>query len=274
MAGKFFIPRLEDGKPFDFPTRPEDHIINLLPDSDFYDSNTFMCVGKDKSLIQIQCFCATFYPMYTHRPGVFMRVLDSTGKELAVFKEQFTTKDLVQDGPSFRLPGFNFQWKEGKGYEIVVDHASCPAKGTISVAALEGGGVKFGEDGKIGLNADKTQFAQFFYFVPRGVTTAALTINKSEFKFDGYAFGCHFVQNVKPHHLALNWQYIKFHSDEFTINSTMLHAPKALHGDNVFHGTVVYKEKLLAVTIDNQVINHSKQYDKASGYDIPTDVEF
>jgi hypothetical protein len=81
---------------------------------------------------------------------------------------------------------------------------------------------------------------------------------------DANGFVSHFVQNMKPHKAALKWSMMKFHADELSLVSDLLLTPKQYGKEEVSHGIFVYKNKLTAVTVDNNITYPTTQYDKGT----------
>lgn len=67
---------------------------------------------------------------------------------------------------------------------------------------------------------------RLFFTIPRAAVTGKLKVDGTEVNIDGYGFCSHFAQNIRAHHVALRWQLMKFHSENFTINQNLLVTPK------------------------------------------------
>jgi len=253
----------------------KDTEINLTDDSDLYDSTSFVITQKDSSLIFIQAILANLRPMYTHQPGVHIKYVDPTGKA-TFFSHKYETKHLVTEDNSISIGGFNFTRNpEDNSYHIKIEDKECKdIKGELILASNEGGGVKFGDDGKTAFLEDRSAYSAMFYTIPRATVTGTLKVKGAEVTVDGYGFVSHFVQNMKPHKAALRWSMMKFHSEEVTLDSDLLLTPRQYNKEKISHGIFVWKNKLTAVTIENDISYPTTEYDRATGYDAPTSCEY
>jgi hypothetical protein len=253
----------------------KDTQIFLGDDSDLYDSTSFVITQKDSSLIFIQAILANLRPMYTHQPGIHIKYVDPSGRA-TVFSHKYETKHLLTEDSVISIGGFKFTRNPDKNsYHIEIDDKECKdIKGELFVESNEGGGVKFGDDGKTAFTEDRTAYSSMFYTIPRATVTGTLRVKGQEVTVDGYGFVSHFIQNMKPHRAAIRWSMMKFHSDEVTLDSDLLLTPRQYNKEKISHGIFVYKNKLTAVTVDNDIVYPTTEYDKATGYDAPTSCEY
>jgi len=138
----------------------------------------------------------------------------------------------------------------------------------------EGAPFKYGEDGKISFNPEKTKFAALYYGAPRAIVTGKLLIKGKEVIIDGWGFITHYRQNMKPHLVAVKWHHCKFHSEDVSLIMSYVMVPKSHGKATVTHGSFIYKDKVTAITLENEIIVPSSQYDKDTYYEFPTKVEF
>ncbi|KAL6056224.1 putative cell survival pathways protein [Balamuthia mandrillaris] len=256
-----------------FPVTEGDVATVLAEDSDYFDSTSFVITCKDGALIFLQFVLANLKPMYTHQIGVHIKYVDPAGK-CTVYSNKYDKKSfsLTDDNTTIHIGGFKIiRQASENGYTIEVDDKQCKKiKGELHVASNEGGGVKFGDDGKTSFSEDRSEFSAMFYTIPRATVTGTLVVDGQEVTVDAHGFVSHFTQNMKPHRVALKWSLMKFHSDDITLNQNLLLTPKHYNKTVVSHGICVLDNKLLAVTMDNDIVYPTSEYDKDTGYNVPT----
>jgi len=264
-AGDDFIRRVEES----------DLQIVLRDDADLYDSTSFVITGKDNSLIFIQAIVANMRPMYTNQVGIHIKYVNPAGKA-TFFSHKYGDKQWSFDETTITIGGFKIvRNPEANAYHITVDDSECKhIKGELIVQSSEGGGVKFNDDGKTAFAEDRSLYSSMFYAIPRATITGALTVKGEKVEVDAYGFVSHFVQNMKPHKAGLKWSMMKFHAEELSLVSDLLLTPKQYGKEEVSHGLFVHKNKLTAVTVDNSITYPTTQYDKDTGYEMPTSAEY
>jgi len=192
--------------------------------------------------------------------------------------EKFETKNLTlsDERATIQISGVTFKRDASKNAYIITidDKALKDIKGEITLVGCEGGSYKYGEDGKIGFTADKSKFAALYYATPRATVTGKLLVKGKDVIIDGWGFVTHYRQNLKPHLVAVKWHHCKFHSDEVSLILSHLMVPKSHGKAKVFQGSFVYKNKITAITLENDIIVATSQYDKETYYEYPTRVEF
>jgi len=244
---------------------------------DWFTSTSFITVCKDGGLVFFQCMLANLKPMYTHQPGVHVKYVYPDGK-IVHFSHKFETKNLeLSDGnTSITISGFKVKRLADKNsYHVNFDEKECKQiRGELHFNGEGIDSVKFGDDGKVGFVADKSEFESLFFTIPRAAVTGKIVVDGKDVNIDGYGFCSHFCQNMKAHRVALRWQLMKFHSTEMTINQNLLITPKQYGKVRVSNGMLVYKGKLTAVTMENDIVYPKTQYDKETGYDVPVQAEY
>ncbi len=179
------------------------------------------------------------------------------------------------DNTSFTIGGFSVKRDASTNrYRLVMDDKDCSIKGELEFASEGRDGIKFGDDGKVAFNEERTDYEQLVFTIPRAAVTGNVIVAGKAHSIDGWGFASHFRQNMKAHKVALRWQLMKFHSPEATLNQNLLVTPKAQGKARVSNGMFVYKGKLCAVTMDNDIVYPTTQYDKETGYDAPTQADF
>jgi hypothetical protein len=249
--------------------------IVLRDDTDLYDSTSFVITGKDNSLIFIQAIMANMRPMYSHQVGIHIKYVNPAGKA-TFFSQKYDNSKWSFEDNVITIGGFKIvRNPQANSYHITVDDKDCKQiKGELQVESNEGGGVKFGDDGKTAFTEDRSAYSSMFYAIPRATITGELTVKGEKVAVDAFGFVSHFVQNMKPHKAGLKWSMMKFHSEELSLVSDLLLTPKQYGKEQVSHGLFVFKNKLTAVTVDNKITYPTTQYDRDTGYDAPTSAEY
>jgi len=276
MAAPIFAPSPKDN----FHRQPnEDDLAWRLDDHpDWFNSTSFITVCKDGGLLFFSTMLANVKPMYTHQPGVHVKYTPPPpdGKNTH-FSQKYDTKNLSlgEGATSFTIGGFQIKRDiPSNSYHIIMDDSSCPIKGELDFLSEGLQGVKFGDDGKVAFNAERTDFEQLFFTIPRANVKGKINVSGKPVVIDGWGFVSHFRQNMKAHKVALRWQLMKFHSDEVTLNQNLLVTPKQYGKARVSNGMFVFKGKLCAVTMDNDITYPTATYDRDTGYDMPTQTEY
>jgi hypothetical protein len=275
------LPSFPDPRANDFYRHPteEDLAWRLDDHPDWFNSTSFITVCKDGGLLFISTLLANLKPMYTHQPGVHVKYVPpppATGKNVH-FSQKFDTKSLVLSpgNTSFSIGGIVVTRDvPTNSYKIILGDKDCPIKGELTFAANGQTGIKYGEDGKVAFAADRSEYEQLFFTIPRAEAKGAITVEGKPVAIDGYGFVSHYRQNMKAHKVALRWQLIKFHSDSVTLNQNLLVTPRTWNMQRVSNGMFVHEGKLRAVTMDNDIRYPTTKYDDDTGYDAPTAAEF
>jgi hypothetical protein len=268
-----FFPK--DGEDYVRKVEESDLQIIMREDADLYDSTSFVITCKDNSLIFIQAILANLRPMYSNQVGIHIKYVNPSGK-FTDFSHKYGDKQWSFEDGKITIGGFQFvRNAEANSYHITIKDSECKhIEGELFVESNEGGGVKFGDDGKTAFSEDRSVYSSMFYAIPRATVTGRLIVKGETINVEANAFVSHFVQNMKPHRAALKWSMMKFHADELSLISDLLLTPKNYGKQEVSHGIFVYKNKLTAVTVDNNITYPSTQYDKETGYEAPTTAEY
>jgi len=274
MASPIFCPTPKD----DFYRNPnEDDVAWRLDDHpDWFNSTSLITVCKDGSLLFFAAMLANLKPMYTHQPGVHVKYVPIEGKNTH-FSQKFDTKSLrlSNNNTSFSIGGFEItRDAAANSYRLVMNDNDSPIKGEVTFTSEGRPGIKFGDDGKVSFNPERTDYEQLYFTIPRAIVKGQIAVNGKPFNIDGWGFASHYRQNMKPHKVALRWQLMKFHSEEVTLNQNLLVTPKQYGMARVSNGMFIFRGKVCAVTMDNDIVYPTSSYDKETGYDAPTSADF
>lgn len=81
------------------------------------------------------------------------------------------------------------------------------------------------------------------------------------------------IQGMKPHHAAAKWNFLNFHSENYSAIQMEFTTPKSYAATKVNVGILVKHDKVLSVSVNNQ-INHQESEIDEVGWPIPKKIEF
>jgi hypothetical protein len=224
----------------------------------------------------VTAWLANVKPIYSHQPGVYVKYAPPVGRNV-VFTRRFDKKALLlQPGnTSFSIAGIDVRRDvANNSYKVTLAAKECPIKGELSFSAEGLEGVKYGDDGKVSFNAERTDYEQHFCAIPRAVVKGAITVDGLPMQIQGYGVVTHYRQHMKPHKVALRWHFMKFHSDTVTLNLDVLVTAQQWNMTRVSHGIFVLDGRLKAVTMENDIRYPFTKRDVDTACDIPTAAEF
>lgn len=182
---------------------------------------------------------------------------------------------------NFRIEGNNF-YADGVSLEIQ-DGDTYVLKSTVNqetqvdfTVKRVTDGVIFGDDGMSFYGEDPEQpwGSMRHLFWPRCRVNGTVKTPTKEYTFeDGLSMFVMALQGMKPHHAAKSWNFINFHSDNYSAITMEFTTPKSYANTRVNIGIVANDEKVLYATINNQVVHLDPQVDEI-GWPVPKGIEF
>lgn len=129
---------------------------------------------------------------------------------------------------------------------------------------------KVGE-GKTYLGGDKASAAGFVShkFWPRAESKGTFIINQQIYEIEGDGMFIHAIQGMQPQLIASNWNFCNFHSKEASIGMMQFQTTKQYGSVNINQGSLVLNDKLMCVSVDNNVELLDLEKDSETEYDIP-----
>ncbi|RKP11046.1 oxidative stress survival, Svf1-like protein [Thamnocephalis sphaerospora] len=101
---------------------------------------------------------------------------------------------------------------------------------------------------------------------PRNVCSGTAYVDGKEYSLKGHGTFIHAFSGMKPHLVASKWHMATFHSPRAAVNLIQFQTPPRHGSINVIQGSLVLDNKLLAVTVDNDVDVLDSELDPHTGY--------
>ncbi|AET37555.1 Svf1p Ecym_1320 [Eremothecium cymbalariae DBVPG len=179
---------------------------------------------------------------------------------------------------NFRIDGTNF-YANNLSLELSSDGTSFHLKSSVCtdsivdlVATRLTSGVKVGEDPTTYYGEDeKSPWGTMRHvFWPRNSVNGTITLKGGvavSFK-ENYSMLAMAMQGMKPHHAARSWNFLNFHSEEYSVILMEFTTPKSYENTEVSIGILCDKNSVLAVTVDNKVEHLDASVDSV-GWPVP-----
>jgi hypothetical protein len=135
-------------------------------------------------------------------------------------------------------------------------------------------GFKVGE-GKTYLGGDKATAAGIVShkFWPRAIAKGTFIVDQKIHEIEGDGMFIHAIQGMQPHLIASNWNFVNFHSNEASIGMMQFQTTKQYGSVNINQGSLVLNDKLICVSIENDVELLDLKKDEDTDYDIPQKIK-
>ncbi|KAI8971667.1 oxidative stress survival, Svf1-like protein [Mycotypha africana] len=136
-------------------------------------------------------------------------------------------------------------------------------------------GFKVGE-GKTYLGGDDQKSAAGIVshkFWPRCNAKGTVIIDKELHDIDAYGMFIHAIQGMQPQLIASKWNFINFQSEKAALSMMQFLTTKQYGSVEVNQGSIVVNDKLISVSVENNVELMNLVKDDDTEYDIPQDVK-
>ncbi|KAI8974711.1 oxidative stress survival, Svf1-like protein [Pilobolus umbonatus] len=157
-------------------------------------------------------------------------------------------------------------------FKIVITHPELTVD--LTVARVDKG-FKVGE-GKTYLGGqDQTTAAGIVShkFWPRCRATGTMIVDKVYFDIEAHGMFIHAIQGMQPQLCASHWNFVNFQGDKASLGMMQFTTTKQYGSVNVNQGSIVVDDKLVSVSVDNQVELMDLEKDKQTGFMIPKKVK-
>jgi hypothetical protein len=183
-----------------------------------------------------------------------------------------TKFELSSDKRSVKTDFFNIQLDaEQKQFKINITHPELVV--SLDFDRIDQG-FKVGE-GRTYLGGDKSSAAGFVShkFWPRCIAKGTFIVNQEIHEVQGDGMFIHAIQGMQPQLIASNWNFVNFHSKEASIAMMQFQTTKQYGSVNINQGSLVLNDKLICVSVENQVELLNLKKDEETEYDIPETVK-
>jgi hypothetical protein len=110
-------------------------------------------------------------------------------------------------------------------------------------------------------------------FWPRCSAKGTLILDKELYEIDAHCMFIHAIQGMQPQLIASKWNFIDFQAEDAALSIMQFTTTKQYGGVDVNQGSIVVKDKLISVSVENNVELLDLQKDEETGYDIPQRVK-
>ncbi len=110
-------------------------------------------------------------------------------------------------------------------------------------------------------------------FWPRANAKGTVIIEKQLYELEAYGMFIHAIQGIQPQLVASKWNFIDFQSNDAALSMMQFTTTKQYGGVEVNQGSIVVKDKLISVSVENNVEMLDLKKDEETGYDIPQRVK-
>ncbi|KAI8077054.1 oxidative stress survival, Svf1-like protein [Thamnidium elegans] len=191
----------------------------------------------------------------------------------SVFKNINMSKfELSEDKRSVKTDFFNIQLDEDQRvYKINITHPEIVV--SLDFTRVDRG-FKVGE-GKTYLGGNKASAAGFVShkFWPRCEAKGTFIVNQQIHEVEGDGIFIHAIQGMQPQLIASNWNFVNFHSKEASITMMQFQTTKQYGSVNINQGSLVLNDKLVCVSVENEVELLNRKKDEDTDYDIPEKIK-
>ncbi|KAL1916100.1 uncharacterized protein VTP21DRAFT_6104 [Calcarisporiella thermophila] len=135
-------------------------------------------------------------------------------------------------------------------------------------------GFKIGE-GKtfLGSDSSSTNFVSH-KFLPKGRITGVLVHNGVEHELEGDGLFVHAIQGLMPHLIASKWNFVNLQGPEGSVCMIQFETTPQYGNVRVNQGAVVVDNKLIGVSVENEVEYVESELDAETGYHVPTETRY
>ncbi len=131
---------------------------------------------------------------------------------------------------------------------------------------IGGGKTYFGKDKSAGFVEHK--------FWPKGNVKGNIVVDSRAYDISGVGLFVHAIQGMRPHLIASRWNFINFQSDVAALSMCEFETTPQYGSKKVNQGSLVLNNKLVGVFKDNKAIFLKKEFDRHTGYDIPSEIRY
>ncbi|CAO3645756.1 unnamed protein product [Cunninghamella blakesleeana] len=187
-----------------------------------------------------------------------------------VFKNINMSKfELSDDRRSVKTDHFNITLDPTQNtYKIQITHPDLVV--SLDFERVDQG-FKVGEGRTYLGGGDQSSAAGFVShkFWPRANGKGTFIVDKQLHEVEGHGMFIHAIQGMQPQLIASNWNFVNFQADDAAISMMQFQTTKQYGSVNINQGSLVFKDKLVCVSVDNHVELLDLQKDEETEYDIP-----
>ncbi|KAK6457511.1 oxidative stress survival, Svf1-like protein [Scheffersomyces xylosifermentans] len=182
----------------------------------------------------------------------------------------------------FRTEGANF-YAQNLSIELDKENTTYKLKSSVteeSVVELTVTrlvpGVIFGKNGTTNYGEDRENpwGSMRHLFWPRCTVVGTVTTPKQTFDISGYTMFVMALQGMKPHHAAKSWNFINFHSPNYSALQMEFTTPVSYGCTKVNVGVISSNDKILHTSVNNVVVHEDLKEDETVGWFVPQSIIF
>ncbi|CAO3625068.1 unnamed protein product [Mucor hiemalis] len=110
-------------------------------------------------------------------------------------------------------------------------------------------------------------------FWPRCAAKGTVIIEKQLHELEAHGMFIHAIQGMQPQLCASKWNFIDFQAEDAALSIMQFTTTKQYGGIEVNQGSIVLKDKLVCVSVENNVQLFDLKKDEKTGYEIPQRVK-
>ncbi|KAH3672285.1 hypothetical protein WICMUC_004380 [Wickerhamomyces mucosus] len=141
---------------------------------------------------------------------------------------------------------------------------------------------KIGKDGTTiyGNNVEEPWGTMRHVFWPRNkVEGSIISIDPNSgeektFLINGYSMFVMALQGMKPHHAAASWNFLNFHSENYSAVAMEFTTPKSYASTKVSLAFVSNDEGIILTSVNNDLKHEKQKIDEEVGWNVPQAVQF
>lgn len=185
--------------------------------------------------------------------------------------DEFETK-----GSNFTANGLSIEFSDDNN-EITFKSNVCPESEIEFHIKKLVPGVIFGDDGTTlyGEDVENPWGSMRHVFWPRCEIKGTVVDKKlaETFDIDGYTMFVMALQGMKPHHAAKSWNFLNFHSENYSVVEMEFTTPRSYANTKVNISIVTSNDKILLTSVNNEVIHEDPEVDEV-GWPVPKSITF
>ncbi|KAJ8660422.1 hypothetical protein O0I10_003880 [Lichtheimia ornata] len=110
-------------------------------------------------------------------------------------------------------------------------------------------------------------------FWPRATAKGTFIVDKVLHEVEGDGMFIHAIQGMQPQLIASNWNFCNFQGTDASLSMMQFQTTKQYGAVNINQGSIVLREKLISVSVENHVELLDLVKDEETEYDIPQKIK-
>lgn len=262
---------VRDSQPFSKATLEDFHWV--APNFTNVETQTFYFTDLEKGLLGFaQVIHSNVVGIHTTAQFTFKVFNTKTGKQTWTSTK---LEDFVIKGENFYAKDLKIEYDDAsRSFHVVSNVNEDSIVDLTFVRVVEP--TKIGKDGTTyyGDDVENPWGIMRHVFWPRNKVTGSIKTAQETFEIDGYSMFVMAIQGMKPHHAAATWNFLNYHSKDHSVVVMEFTTPKSYATTKVSVAIISNNEKVIATSIDNEVIHEKTHVDEEIGWPEPNAITF